>query len=229
VPTIPELMRVLQFGDSMLPVGSFSFSNGLEAAVQQGVVHDLESLRQFVQAAVRQAARSDGIAVLEAFRAARDGDSDRVQRADRALFNRKLNEEMRTMNVRMGRKLAEMVDRVFPEPVVGRWLRSIRDGTTPGTYPVAQALTFAALRLTEQDAFAVHQYGLASLMLGASLRLLRLSYLDVQAVLYAVNAGAGSDYDRVADHSLDDMASFAPMFDVLAAIHVQSTLRLFMN
>jgi serine/threonine protein kinase len=110
-------LRVLQFGDSMLPVGSFSFSNGLEAAVSQTVVQDVESLRQFVQTAIRQAARSDGIAVLEAFRAARHGDSDRVERADPALFNRKLNEEMRTMNVRMGRKLAEMVERVSPDPV----------------------------------------------------------------------------------------------------------------
>ena len=36
---------LLQFGDSMLPVGAFSFSNGLESAVQQGLVHDADTLR----------------------------------------------------------------------------------------------------------------------------------------------------------------------------------------
>src|SRR4051794_23074655 len=100
-------MRALQFGDSVLPVGSFSFSNGLESAVQFGVVHDLDTLREFVRTALRQAATGDGIAVLAAFRAARAGDDHRVDAADRAVFNRKLNEEMRTMTVRMGRKLAE--------------------------------------------------------------------------------------------------------------------------
>ena len=40
-----DLLRLLQFGDSMLPVGAFSFSNGLESAVQQGVVHDAATLR----------------------------------------------------------------------------------------------------------------------------------------------------------------------------------------
>lgn len=229
MPTIPELMRVLQFGDSMLPVGSFSFSNGLEAAVQQKVVHDLESLRQFVQTAIRQAGRSDGIAVLEAFRAARAGDEGRVERADHALYNRKLNEEMRTMNVRMGRKLAEMAEHVFPSPLIERWLRSIKNGTTPGTYPIAQALVFAALELAEQDAFAVHQYGLASMMLGASLRLLKINYLDVQAILFAVNSEAEAAYQCVASCSLDEMASYAPVFDVLSAVHVQSTVRMFMN
>ncbi|MFO0919866.1 MAG: urease accessory UreF family protein, partial [Planctomycetaceae bacterium] len=97
---IPALMRALQFGDSMLPVGAFSFSNGLEAAVQEGVVCDLETLRQFVRTAADQAATGDGIAVLEAHRAALANDFARIIRADEAVYVRKLNEEMRTMTVR---------------------------------------------------------------------------------------------------------------------------------
>ena len=229
VPTISELMRVLQFGDSLLPVGSFSFSNGLESAVQQGVVHDLESLRRFVRTAVRQAGTSDGIAVLEAFRGARQGDEERVERADRAVFNRKLNEEMRTMTVRMGRKLAELVGRVLPTPRVDAWLAAIKAGATPGTYPVAQAIVFAALDLAEQDAFAVHQYGVASMVLGAALRLMKLNYLDAQAVLFEINGEAEAAYQRVAGAALDDMAAFAPELDILAGLHVRATVRMFMN
>ena len=227
--SIPAVMRLLQFGDSMLPVGSFSFSNGLESAVQQKVVHDLETLRRFVLTAVRQAGTSDGIAVLEAFRAFTENDADRIIRADRTVFNRKLNEEMRTMTVRMGRKLAEMAEKVAPSPQVAAWLASIKRGDTPGTYPVGQALVFASLGLREGDAFAVHQYGLASMMLGASLRLLKISYLDAQAVLFAINGEAEAAYTRVARSSLDNMATYAPVMDVLAAMHVQANVRMFMN
>ena len=227
--SISAAMRLLQFGDSMLPVGSFSFSNGLESAVQQKVVHDLDTLRQFVLTAVRQAGTSDGIAVLEAFRAAREGDAERIIRADRAIFNRKLNEEMRTMTVRMGRKLAEMAEKVAPSAQIATWLASIKRGDTPGTYPVGQALVFSGMGLSEGDAFAVHQYGLASMMLGASLRLLKISYLDAQAVLFAINAEAEVAYARVAQASLDDMATYAPVLDVLAALHVQANVRMFMN
>lgn len=229
VPSIPAAMRLLQFGDSMLPVGSFSFSNGLESAVQQKVVRDLETLRQFVRTAVRQSATSDGIAVLEAFRASAENDADRVAKADHAVFNRKLNEEVRTMTVRMGRKLAEMSEKVAPSPLVADWLAAIKRGDTPGTYPVAQALVFASLGLTEGEAFAVHQYGLASMMLGASLRLLKVSYLDAQAVLFAINGEAEAAYARVARSSLDDMAAYAPVMDILAAMHVQANVRMFMN
>jgi len=229
LPTIPELMRVLQFGDSLLPVGAFSFSNGLESAVQLGVVRDLGSLRDFVRGAVEQAATSDGVAVLAAFRAAAKGDDAGVDRADRAVFDRKLNEEMRTMTVRMGRKLAEMADRVIGPSSAGDWLGRIRSGATPGCLPVGQALVFSALGLSERDAFAVHQYGVAGMMINASLRLMKIHYLDAQAVLFEINADAEEAYERVVDRSLDDMAAFAPVFDVLASLHVRAHLRMFMN
>lgn len=226
---IAELMRVLQFGDSLLPIGAFSFSNGVEAAVQAGVVRDTDTLRAFIVAAVEQAATSDGIALLEAFRAARDGDPDRVDTADRAVLGRKLNEEMRTMTVRMGRKLAETADRVIGPSAAVDWLGRIRAGTTPGCLPVGQALVFSDLGLPERDAFAVHQYGVASMMVNAALRLMRIHYLDAQAILFRVNALAEAAYDRVSGLALDDMAAFAPEFDVLASLHVRAHVRMFMN
>ncbi len=227
--TISALMRVLQFGDSLLPVGAFSFSNGLETAVQLGVVRDLDSLREFVSVAVDQAASADGIAVLAAFRAATSDDPQEIDRVDRHVFNRKLNEEMRTMTVRMGRKLAEMVERVLGQGHSADWLNRIRRGTTPGCFPVGQSLAFAALGLSEREAFAVHQYGVASMMLNAALRLMRVHYLDIQALLYEINADAESAYARVADFSIDDMASFAPEYDIMASLHVRSHIRMFMN
>jgi urease accessory protein len=229
VPTIPELMRILQFGDSMLPVGAFSFSNGLEVAVQTGMVHDLDTLRQFVHTATEQAATGDGIAVLAAHRGARTGAFAQIVGADRAVYHRKLNEEMRTMTVRMGRKLAELAVHVLSAPGVNDWLAAIKVGNTPGTYPVGQALVFTALGLAEQDAFAVHQYGVASMMLGAALRLMKVNYLDAQALLFEINSAAASAYERVRGAALQDMSTFAPVMDVLAAVHVKSTVRMFMN
>lgn len=227
--TIPELMRVLQFGDSVLPVGAFSFSNGLESAVELGVVQDLASLQEFMATAVEQAATSDGLALLIAFRAASEGDTAWIDEADSAVFNRRLNEETRTMTVRMGRKLAEMAERVLGPSRVADWLERIKAGSTPGCYPIGQALVFASLGLSERDAFAVHQYGIASMMGAASLRLLKLHYLDVQKVIFEVNDEAEAAYQRIASASLGDMCAFVPMMDVLASAHVKARVRMFMN
>ncbi|MEP6679722.1 MAG: urease accessory UreF family protein, partial [Betaproteobacteria bacterium] len=108
MPKITKLMRLLQFGDSMLPVGAFSFSNGLEAAVAQRIVHDAATLRAIVRTALDQAAGADGIALLVAHRAACVSDDVALVAADHAVLLRKLNEETRTMTLRMGRKLCEL-------------------------------------------------------------------------------------------------------------------------
>ena len=227
--TITEVMRVLQFGDSLLPIGSFTFSNGVESAIQARQVADRDTLHQFVQTACRQAASTDGIALLEAHRAAREQDMPRIVRADHAVYNRKLNEETRTMSARLGKKLAETANHVVAHPLLEGWLGQINDGDTPGCYPIALGLTFAAQGLPEQDAFAVQQYGTAMMMLSASLRLMRLSYLDAQAIAYEINRSAEEEYARHRAATLDDMAVFAPTRDILAAAHVHAHVRLFMT
>jgi len=223
------MMRVLQFGDSLLPIGSFSFSNALESAVQEGTVRDTTTLGEFVTAAARRAATSDGIALLEAHRAACKRDIGRIVEADRAVFERKLGEETRTMTIRMGRKLAEVSTAAVAAPLLGLWLDQVRDGITPGTHPVGLGVLFAELGSPEQDAFAVHQYGVAMTMLSAALRLMRIDHRQVQALLYAADQTVPADYAGVREASLADMASFTPMADILAAVHVRSHVRMFMN
>ena len=223
------MTRVLQFGDSLLPIGSFSFSNALESAVQEGTVRDTATLGEFVTAAARRAATSDGIALLEAHRAATERDIGRIVEADRAVFQRKLGEETRTMTVRMGRKLAEVAMAAVQAPLLGVWLDRVRDGITPGTYPVGLGVLFAELGSPEEDAFAVHQYGVAMTMLSAALRLMRIDHRQVQALLYAAHQTVPADYAGVREASLADMASFTPMADILAAVHGRSHVRMFMN
>jgi urease accessory protein len=226
---IARMMRVLQFGDSVLPIGSFSFSNALETAVQEGVVYDAGTLSEFVLSSAHRAALSDGIALLEAHRGACEQDMQRIVQADWAVFNRKLSEETRTMTVRMGRKLAELGVTAVQAPQLSRWLGQVRDGAVPGTHPVSLGMLFAELGSPEEDAFAVHQYGVAMTTLSAALRLMRIDHRQAQAILYAVNRTVDVDYAAVRRASLVDMASFTPMADILAAIHVRSHIRMFMN
>ena len=81
--TATHLARMLQFGDSMFPIGGFSFSGGLESAVQKRVVTDTASLLAFTRTAVEQAGRGDGIGLVWAHRAALAGDVDELVRIER--------------------------------------------------------------------------------------------------------------------------------------------------
>ncbi len=224
------LARLLQFGDSMFPIGGFSFSGGLESAIQQRVVTDAASLLAFARTATAQAASGDGIALVHAHRAARAGDLAEVARIDERVFARKLSSESRTMSTRMGRKAAELGAHVIGAPPVIEWRDRIESGATPGCLPLSVAVNFAAQDLTSQDAFVAHHYGVAVTILSAALRLMRIGHVDTQKMLYALMTGDADDaYARAAAARLEDMAGFAPMSEILAAVHVRAHVRLFMN
>jgi urease accessory protein len=65
--------------------------------------------------------------------------------------------------------------------------------------------------------------------LSAALRLMRVEPREVQAILTEVSAQASEQYADVSGLSLAHMAGFAPMADILAAMHVRAHVRMFMN
>lgn len=224
-----HLARLLQFSDSTLPIGSFAFSNGLESALQAGIVTDAASLGQFVELAVRQAGRMDGVALLHACRAIRANDYDAILMADDALWNRRVGEEQQLMLARMGKKLAELSLKISDFPVIERWLGDIKSGATPGCFPIGQAIALSHMGADEAEVFVMHQYGVASMILSAAMRLMRIDHLDTQRILFVTQQRVQEDYDAARYLSLEEMSVFAPVFDVLVAHHTKTHLRLFMN
>ncbi|HUP07937.1 MAG TPA: urease accessory protein UreF [Caldimonas sp.] len=224
-----DLVRTLQFGDSMFPVGAFAFSGGLESAIQKHVVVDRSTLRDYVRTALDQAARGDGIGLVAAHRAASACDVDGLVAIDERIYARKLSSETRSMSVRIGKKFTEMGAQIVGAPLIREWLERIDAGAARGCYPVALAVNFAAQSLPARDAFVVHQYGAAATILGAALRLMKVSHVDTQRMLYEVLADVDAAYEHAAAAQLCDMAGFAPLAEILAAVHVKAHVRLFMN
>ena len=58
---------------------------------------------------------------------------------------------------------------------------------------------------------------------------MRISHVETQQMLYALNADAEAAYRVPRRRPVDDMAGFAPLAEILAAVHVKAHVRLFMN
>ncbi len=228
-PDMIAWMRLLEFTDSAFPVGTFSFSNGLETAAERGVVHDAATLEAYTAEIALQAACTDGVAALHAHRACAIHHYDAIVNADKQLILCKMNAETRQMTCRMGKKLAELACRIFDDPTTARWLAQIECGATPGCYPVGQGIVFAACGIDERGLFCSHQYGVMNLVLSAALRCVRVSHYDTQQILYRQSGQIAALYERVREMDFEDMYTFAPQIDILASLHEKGTKRLFMN
>lgn len=223
-------MRLLEMSDSQFPVGNFSFSNGLETASYEKIVHDMDTLRQYVHAASVQSAFSDGIASLHAYRAAAKEDYEAICRADEEVILCKMNDEARQMITRMGKKMAELTIHIMPEcAIMHRFLDDIKAGTIAGTYPVAQAIAMNHAGISEQDMFTSQQFGVVNMILGAALRCVRVSHYDTQKIAYDMAPIIAEDYEKVKQMGYEDMRAFVPGMDIMASLHEKGNMRMFMN
>lgn len=222
-------MRLLQFTDSQFPVGTFSFSNGLETASFEKIVTDAKSLEAFARSQSHQAAFSDGVACLHAYRAYKSGNYEECKRIDKYLYAFKMNDEARQMGTRMGKKLAELGMRLYSDAFVKEWLAEINKGETPGMYPVAQGIMFALAGISERDLFCSHQYGVINMVLGAALRCVKVSHYDTQKILETLSGETEHLYNEASQMTLQDMNAFYPQLDILASLHEKGNMRMFMN
>jgi urease accessory protein len=224
-----QVAHMLQLSDSALPVGGFSFSNGLESAIACGVVCDAVSLEEFTFAAMRLVSTTDCVAARVAHKAAEVGDFDTVIATDKALFARKLNSEQRLMSQRMGRKMTELAAGFVEDAILARWAEVVACGATPATCAVTQGVAFAACGVEARSLFVAMLYGVETLICNAALRLMRITHHSTQRIIFELSNRVDELWEESITLGIDDMYGFAPQLDLLVSLHEKGRSRMFMN
>lgn len=231
--SIQALLLVMQFADSALPIGGFSFSGGLESAAAHGVVYDVHTLKVFLNQALRRAAFSDGVAALTAHRSIERGARAEAFEADRRLGLFKAGDENRRMSLRMGRKLCELVAAIAPRSPFQSWVEALNGSekgeSIEGHYATTLGALYATLGLDRKALFATLMYGLAGQITGAALRLLRIDHLTVRRLLFELGPAIENLYEEVEPLNLNEMQQFSPELEILASLHEYGQQRMFMN
>ncbi len=222
-----KLWHLVQFCDSALPVGGFSFSSTLESAAGYGIVHDESTLKSYAQALLNQTLMTDCVAAMHALR---NGHIDEALHADRELTACKLSAEQRLMSTRMGRKLAELSLHLMPEEeLLMSWTELIQQGATSGNHAISQALLFSVAGLEERELFVAQSYGTLSIVLNAALRCIRISHLATQRILQELSRSADEQFAQISRLNLSQMQSFSPQIDIFSSLHEGGEMRMFMN
>ena len=227
------LLALLQLSDSGFPSGRYTLSHGLEAFAQSGLLETpcppdvlVTLLADYVRFA---AGPSDGVALACAHRAVEpDGsvDVELVALADRRLSAVKLAREAREASMRTGRALLTAAPAVAATPMRG-YTDLIDLGDVPGNHAVALGLLAALLEVPRLDAVAAELFGVSSGWTAAAVRLGLTDHLTAQLVLRRARPVLAEAAERALHGGVDDIASCAPLPDVMSMRHEEAELRLF--
>jgi urease accessory protein len=218
------LYRLMTWLSPSFPVGAFSYSSGIEWAVEAGDIVDAASLRDWLAAMLTEGSGfCDGVFVVHAHRAAsaQDGPALREVTELAAAFTPSRERQLETSTQ----------GRAFIEITRAAWKCDGLDEAVSAcggvVYPVAVGLVSAAHGIPLAPAMHAFLHALASNWISAGTRLVPLGQTDSQRILAALEPDVVSTAKRALESSLDDLGSATFRADLASLRHETQYTRLF--
>ena len=223
------LLALLWIASPALPVGAFSYSEGLEAAVDDRQVQDEASAGDWLTDQLHLClARSDLPVAARSRWAALTGDTGQLESLDAWVRCSRESAELRLQSEQMGHALWAWLQGLQRAPA------AIWTAAHPPTQPVAQGLALAALApsaLTDDEALTALAFAWAENAVQAAIKAVPLGQVAGQRVLHRlvaeIPAAVRTALQRASDPAADSIQSYAPGLALLSSRHETQYSRLF--
>jgi urease accessory protein len=219
-----ELLQLIWLASPALPVGGFSYSEALEAAIDHEHVHDESSCANWLADQLHLSqARGDMALMAQAIPAWQTMNMARLQELSAWVHATRETHEMRLQTEQMGRSLLD-------------WLRIQNKATAQAlqlcselrpTYPMAMSLALSLAHAPLESALQAYAFGWAENMTQAALKAVPLGQISGQKIL----ARLAHEIPQAVQHAMalsdHDRQAFCPMLAVMSARHETQYSRLF--
>lgn len=219
-----SLLQLLWLASPALPVGGFSYSEGLESAVDGGHVRDADSAAEWLTQQLHLTlARSDLAVIAQALRAWRAGDMARVHALNDWLLQTRESAELRLQTEQMGRSLREWLRKL---PQVEAPALDFVAGIDP-SYPVLFALAASGSGAPERDVLLAYAFGWAENLMQAALKAVPLGQTAGQLILSRLAAEIPAAVEHALSLPDSERQAYSPMLAILSSRHETQYSRLF--
>jgi len=222
-----QLLQILWLASPTLPVGGFSYSEGLESAVEAGLVSDEASAARWLSDQLHLAlARSELPVVAQAIPAWQGGDLARIRQLNDWVLQTRETHEFRLQTEQMGRSLLEWA-RQLGELGSGVFEQLDSAALQPPTYPVAMACAAASRGSDVQSSLVGFAFGWAENMVQAAIKSVPLGQSAGQRMLARLALEIPTAVAHARALGDDERQAFSPLLAIHSARHETQYSRLF--
>lgn len=220
-------VRLLQLASPALPVGAYTYSQGLEQAVEAGIVCDeAGAMRWIGDALAFGVGRWEAPAVARLHGAWTSGDDASIVRIDREFVASRETAELRAETLQMGHSLARLLRDLpaFADVTgIAARLRGLREPAFPTVWSAAAAAWHAAV----DEALAAYLWSWLENQTMAAIKAVPLGQSAGQRILAGLGARLPDLVAQALAFDEDDFANFAPGLALTSAAHETQYSRLF--
>jgi urease accessory protein len=224
--TDAALYRLMTWFSPAYPIGAFSYSHGLEYAVEERLVCDRESLEDWVATAIEAGVGAiDGALLAAAWRAALGDDGERLDEIAEIAAAWRGTAETALESEAQGAAFLAVTRTAWPRPLLDRLDPDRRGG--PIALPVAVGTACGCHGIGLLPALTAYFHGFGGNLVSAGLRLIPLGQSDGQRVMAALEPVVERSACAASTATLDETGSAAPMLDWCSMRHELQYTRLF--
>lgn len=219
------LYKLMAWLSPSYPVGAFSYSSGLEWAVEAGDVCDRATLQNWVAAVVAEGSGfCDAVFFVHVYRAVEGDDDDALRAVSELAAAFAPSRERHLETTAQGRAFAEATRAAWPCAALDR-LAAVWDG--PLAYPVAVAAASAGHGIGLPAALAAFMHALTANLISAGVRLVPLGQTAGQQALAALAPRVANTCLRAQATALSTIGSATIRADIASMRHETQYTRLF--
>ncbi|WP_448560574.1 urease accessory protein UreF [Trichothermofontia sp.] len=176
----PILLTLLQLASPALPVGAFSYSEGLETLVTQGVITDAIALEHWLTQELQYGAiRIDGVVLLRCYQAFYEQDQAKLRHWNQWLSAMRECEELRQQSWQMGWALARLLPELYPS--LAPWLAVCQPNCN---FAAAFGLVAAQAEIPPEMAIVAYLHSWSTNLINAGIKLIPLGQTIGQVLLF---------------------------------------------
>jgi urease accessory protein len=226
--TIKQKLTLIQLGDSFFPSGTYTFSHGLEALVQQDRVQQPEDIVSFIQILLQnKIATCDLVALIHAYHASKANDLEAIRQVETQLYAQTLIEITRKTQQQSGRALLMVAQSTWQHQQLEALDRERALKQFYCLHPVIFGVVGNIANLSLTDTALAFLHGFVTGILGAAIRLGILGHLQAQKMLLLLATDIEQAYSIAVSMNLDQMWSCTPAIDLAQMQHLKMSSRLF--
>jgi urease accessory protein len=220
-------VSLLHLCDSLFPIGSFGYSDGLESAAAGGLVSGPADLREWLAASRDEGfGRSDGPAMVIAWSALEAGDWEAVVAIDEELTALRASSATRMAARAMGLRLTMTWQALHPDARLEQLLTLARAGRLGPALPVAFSAVSLCSGLTLRDALGGYVYTRLASTVSAAMRLVAIGQTEAHQSLSLALERVPAAVDEVLARRARP-ESFTPALDIAQMTQPYVRSRLF--
>lgn len=225
-----HILCLLQLASSTLPVGAYSYSEGLETLVETGTIKNKQSLKYWLEQELRYGAiRLEAAVMVRAYQSAKLGDTAALGYWNKWLSAARETEELRSSSWQMGRSLIRLLLELQPlETEKNVSLQSLANGTgLPCNFAIAFGIAAAHWEI-EAPSFALgYLHSWATNLIIAGVKLIPLGQTVGQQLLNELHTNISSATQEILVLGDDDLSTCGWGLSLASMAHETQYTRLF--